>query len=121
METYSFKPQPDDAERIRARVDATRVWWVELSEPVERLFCDKAHLAVASLVDAGISIAGLESHYYPARRPTDRPDVWLLEYGIPMERVAVEHQHMRGWMALLRANGCHGRYREAGTDRWYEF
>ena len=121
MEGFSFMPKPGDAERLRERVGRVRVWWVEFREPVERLFCDKAHLAAAHEADYGVAWLGLETHHHPRRTPTDRPDVWLLEYGIPIDRMAVEHEWMRGWMEVVRANGVHGRYREAGTDRWYEF
>lgn len=121
METFEFMPEPGDAERVRARLGETRVWWVEFSPVVERLFCDTAHLAAAHEADYGVAWAGLETPHHPRRVPTDRDGVWLLEYGIPLDRMAVEHQHMRGWMEVVRANGCHGRYREAGTERWYEF
>ncbi len=123
METYSFKPKPGDAERLRSHAERARVWWVEFREPVERLFCDKAHLAAAHEADYGVAWLGLETHHHPRRMPTDRPDVWLLEYGIPIERMAVDHAWMRGWMEVVRANGVHGRYREAGVvpERWYEF
>lgn len=121
METFSFMPNRADTEKLRRRVNDLRVWWVEFPEPVERLFCDTAHLAAAAEADRGIAWAGLETYHHPRRMPTDRAGVWLLEYGIPIDRMAVEHEHMRGWMEVVRANGVHGRYREAGTERWYEF
>ena len=120
MESFSFKPQPGDAERIRD-LRESRVWWVCFDAPVERLFCDKEHLAVAYMVDAGIPWTGMESHHHPRQMPTDRDGVWLLEYGIPIDRMAVAHQHMRGWMEVVRANGLRGSYREAGTERVYRF
>lgn len=121
MESYSFMPRPGDTERIRVKVGETRVWWVEFSPAVERLFCDSAHLAAAHEADHGVAWLGLETPHHPRRMPTNRPDVWLLEYGIPIERMAVDHEWMGQWMQVVRANGVHGRYREAGTDRWYEF
>jgi len=121
MESYSFMPNAEDKRRIKERMERCRIWWVEFASPVERLFCDKAHLAAAAEADQGITWMGLETHYHPRRMPTDRPDVWLLEYGIPIDRMAVDHEWMRGWMEVVRANGVHGRYREAGTERWYEF
>ena len=123
MECFSFKPSAEDQRRYQRQVDECRVWWVEFSPMVERLFCDTAHLAVAHQADYGVSWLGLETYHHPRRMPTDRPDVWLLEYGIPIERMAVDHEHMRGWMEVVRANGVHGRYREAGVypERWYEF
>ena len=121
METFSFMPNAEDKRKLQERIDSTRVWWVEFSPPVERLFCDTAHLPAANEADYGVAWLGLETHHHPRRMPTDRPDVWLLEYGIPIDRMAVEHEHMRGWMEVVRDNGVHGRYREAGTDRWYEF
>lgn len=121
METFSFMPKPGDAERIRARLDETRVWWVEFDPPVERLFCDSAHLGAAHEADRGVAWMGMETPHHPRRLPTDRPDVWLLEYGIPIGRMAVDHEWMALWMQVVRANQLHGRYREAGTDRWYEF
>ena len=121
MESYSFMPNGRDQERIKARMDSTRVWWVEFPTPVELLFCDTKHLAAANEADYGVAWMGLETHHHPRRMPTDRPDVWLLEYGIPIDRMAVNHEWMRGWMEVIRANGVHGRYREAGTETWYEF
>jgi hypothetical protein len=121
METFSFMPKPGDAERLAERVARARAWWVEFSEPVGRLFCDTAHLPAAHEAEHGMAWAGLPASHGARRLPTDRPDVWLLEYEAPVERLAVEHQWMRPWMELVRANGLHGRYREAGTDRWYEF
>ena len=121
MESFSFKPTAEDQRRLRERAERCRVWWVEFAQPVERIFCDSAHLGAAHEADNGMAWAGLESHNHPRRMPTDRPDVWLLEYGIPIDRMAVEHQWMALWMQVVRANQLHGRYREAGTDRWYEF
>lgn len=123
MESYSFMPKPEDKRRLRERMDRARAWWVEFAPPVERLFCDSAHLGAAHEADYGMAWMGLETYHHPRRVPTDRPDVWLLEYGIPIDRMAVEHEHMRGWMEIVRANGVHGRYREAGVfpERWYEF
>lgn len=121
METFSFKPNADDARKLKERMDSTRVWWVEFTPPVERLFCDSAHLGAANEADYGVAWLGLETHHHPRRMPTDRPDVWLLEYGIPIDRMAVDHVWMPLWMQVVRMNGVHGRYREAGTERWYEF
>lgn len=123
MGGFRFMPEPGDAERVRVRVGETRFWWVEFAPPVERLFCDSAHLGAATEADNGIAWLGLETHHHPRRVPTDRAGVWLLEYGIPIERMAVDHEWMRGWMEVVRANGVHGRYREAGVfpERWYEF
>jgi len=121
METFSFQQKPDEQRRMQERMDSTRVWWVEFARPVERLFCDSAHLGAAHEADYGIAWLGLETHHHPRRMPTDRPDVWLLEYGIPIERMAVEHQWMPLWMEVVRANGVHGKYREAGTTTEYEF
>ena len=123
METFSFMPNAHDAERLRRRVNDLRVWWVEFPEPVERLFCDTAHLAAAHEADYGIAWTGLETFHHPRRKPTDRDGVWLLEYGIPIDRMAVRHEWMGGWMEVVRANHVHGRYREAGVypEKWYEF
>lgn len=121
MESYDLMPSAGQDERLRRRREEARVWWVEFAPPVERLFCDSAHLAAANEADYGVAWMGLETYHHPRRVPTDRPGVWLLEYGIPLGRMAVAHEWMRGWMEVVRANGLHGRYREAGTERWYEF
>lgn len=121
METFSFMPNKEDEERHRRRVEETRVWWVKFNDPVERVFCDKAHIAAVIEADYGIAWAGLETHHYPRQMPTDRPDVWVMEFGIPIDTMAVAHDRMKGWMEVVRANGIHGGYREAGTSRWYEF
>ena len=121
METFSFKPQPGDAERIRARLDETRVWWVEFDQPVERVFCDTAHVAAVINADYGIAWTGMETYHHPRQSPTDREGVWCMEFAAPLETMAVEHDWMGPLMGVLRANGCHGHYREAGTEREYEF
>ena len=123
MESYRLHRTPEEEERLRRRDAETRVWWVEFPKPVERLWCDGAHLAAAHEADYGVPWLGLETHHHPRQLPTDRPDVWLLEYGIAIDHMAVAHQWMRGWMEVVRANGVHGRYREAGVypERWYEF
>lgn len=120
MEGFSFMPEKGDAERVRVILGETRVWWVELRPICERLFCDKAHLAAANEACRGVPALGLGGRSMVVTA-TDRPDVWALSFPAPLERMAVEHQWMGGWMQVLRANGCHGRYREAGTERWYEF
>jgi len=121
MEGFEFVPKREDMERWNRRLAETRVWWIEFSPIVERLFCDTAHLAAATEADYGIQWLGIGSGHRPRRVPTDRPDVWLLEYDAPIERMAVSHEWMAQWMEVVRANQRHGRYREAGTERWYEF
>lgn len=123
MESFTLKPTPEQEERIRVRFGETRVWLIEFDPVVERLFCDGAHLAAANEADYGVPWMGIETHHHPRRVPTDRPDVWLLEYGVPIERMAVAHEWMGGWMEVVRKNHAHGRYREAGVfpERWYEF
>lgn len=121
MESYSFKPKPGDAERLRLRVGETRVWWVEFDQPVERIFCSTAELSTVVEADSGVAWMGLETRHYPRRMPTDREGVWCCEYAIPIDRMAVDHEWMPLWMRIVRENGLHGSYRESGTEREYEF
>ena len=121
METFSFMPKAEDAERLRERVKATRPWWIEFDPPVTHLFCDRSHLAAAHEADYGIAWTGVSTHHHPRQVPTDRQDVWLLEYGAPIERMAVDEPWMPSWMEVVRANHIHGRYKEAGVGPWYEF
>ena len=116
METFSLMPKPGDEERIRVKVGETRVWWVRLRPPVARLFCTTGQLATMARVEFDMG-----HHHGGTQRPTDRDGVWCVDYAAPLETLGVEHEVMGQLMALLRANGCHGRYREAGTQRWYEF
>ena len=121
MATYDFAPKADQIAEIADRRRRVRVWRVELAAPLDRLFCTTEQAATVRLVDMGVPDAGLLGGRSLVQRPTDRDGVWLMEFGTPVSEVAVEHQLMRGWMAVLRANGARGRYRECGTDTWYEF
>ena len=121
MRGFSFKPKADELEEFREMVEGTRVWWVEFDAPVERVFCDTAHVAAVFNADYGIAWTGMETYHHPRQSPTDREGVWCMDFGIPIDRMAVEHGCMRGWMEVVRANGLHGRYREAGTTTEYEF
>ena len=121
METFSFKPDPADARRHAERVAAAKVWWVEFSPLVERIFASAADVAAVIRADYGVAWTDIETHHRPRVLPTDRDGVWCVEFAAPIERMAVEEADMGEWMQLVRANGCRGRYRLAGTDRWYEF
>lgn len=121
MESFSFMPQKGDAERVAEMIAETRPWLIEFTPPVTQLFCDRAHLAAANEADYGMPWTGVTTHHHPRRVPTDRPDVWLLEYAMPIERMAVDAKWMKQWMQVVRANHVHGRYKEAGVGPWYEF
>lgn len=121
MEGFSLMPNEADRRRLRERRERLRAWWVEFARPVERVFATSAQCAAVVEADNGIAWTGLETRHHPRKVPTDRPGVWCFEYGIPVDRMAVDHEWMAQWMQVVRANGLHGRYREAGTDRWYEF
>lgn len=110
-----------DAAALRERVARTSAWWVELAAPVTRVFFDDADFATVMRADHGLRWAGVGSSSAPVIRPTDRPGTSCAEFGVPLVTMAVERDVMASWMAVLRANGVRGRYREAGTDRWYEF
>lgn len=121
METFSFKPNAEDEERYRIRVNDLNLWWVRLRPPVERLFCTLSQLATITEVDYGVSWTGVGSTHFPRTSPTDRDGIWCCEFDAPLETLVVDEGIMRDWMAILRANGCHGRYRKSGTDTRYEF
>ena len=122
MAGFSFKPTREDKEAFERRLQEARVWWVRLDPMVERLFCEKRYTACMwEVTENGMRWAGIGVPHHCRRRATDREDVDLLEFGAPLEVLAVEHARMEGLMHVLRANGCHGRYREAGTEREYEF
>lgn len=114
-------PEAGGAERIRERMGEVRVWWVRLHPPVERLFCDARSVPSIIGADASMAWAGLGAGHAPRTVPTDREGVWCMEFAAPLETMAVEHDWMGPLMGVLRANGCHGHYREAGTEREYEF
>lgn len=116
MPTFEFMPKPGDAERIRVALGETRVWWVELRPPCERLFCTSQQLAAMARIEWNMG-----QDHGGRQRPTDRDGVWCVDYDVPLSTLAVEHDDMAALMGVLRANGCRGRYREAGTGRWYEF
>ena len=121
MNSFSFKPDPKEEEEHRIRVNDVRAWVVRLRPPVWRLFCSLAQLSTIREVDYGLSWAGLGSTHFPRTSPTDREDVWCCEFDAPMETLLVDERLMSDWMAIIRANGCHGRYRRAGTSAEYEF
>lgn len=121
MNGFSFKPKPDELEEFKKLVDGTRVWWVEFSRPVERIFCDGRQCPTVVEADYGITWMGVSTPHWPRKVPTNKPDVWCFEFGVPVDLMAVAHERMAEWMKVVRANSLHGQYREAGTDRWYEF
>lgn len=121
METYHLKPQPGELERIRLRIEEAKVWWVEFSTPAERVFCRPEQVPTIINADYGITWAGVDTRHWPRQLPTDQEGVCCVEFGISIDRMAVEEQWMRGWMQIVRANGLHGKYRKAGTTREYEF
>jgi len=121
MGTFSFKPDPKAEAEERERIRNQRVYWVEFKTPVERVFCDGAHCASVIEADYGVTWMGVSTPHWPKRVPTDKPDVWCYEFGVPIDLMAVAAERMGGWMEVVRSNGIKGRYREAGTDRWYEF
>ena len=120
METFSFMPKAEDAQRA-AEMAAERPWLIEFDPPVTSLFCDRSHLVAAEEADYGMPWTGVTTQHRPRRVPTDRTDVWLLEYAAPIERMAVSEAWMGQWMQVVRANHKHGRYKQAGVGPWYEF
>ena len=92
-------------------------WWtVVLDEPTDTLFATTDDNADTNLR------AVLYSDREPARTvPTDTQGVACVRTETPICALYVAEGFMRTLMATLRANGCTGHYRKAGTDRWYEF
>ena len=121
METFSFKPNAEDEERYRIRVNDTKVWWVQFNEIVERIFCSRQQTALVLQADDGIAWAGISTSGRPRVMPTDQPDVDCIVFDAPHYLMAVEESCMRGWMEVVRANGLHGKYRLSGTRTEYEF
>lgn len=121
MESYHLKQTPEERERIRLRIEEAEVWWVHFDEPVERVYCTKEYCPVVFNADYGISWAGIDTPHYPREVPTDRDDVCCIEFGVPIDLMALEERFMRGWMHVVRSNGIHGTYRKAGTKKEYRF
>lgn len=98
------------AERSRDR------WWVSLDEPTTTVFAtvaDKAHVNLMAALYADRMVAHVAA--------TDRPDVACIRAECPICVLAVAEELMPTLMATLRANGCHGHYRKAGTRKEYRF
>lgn len=99
----------------------SEVWWVRLSEPCRGLFAqntDERHdLSTLLAVLYGMGQQG------PAYEiaPTNEPACSYVSFPDGMERMAVHEGFMPAIMRVLRANGCHGIYRKAGTKKEYEF
>jgi len=113
----------NDGERLREAIaemaDAAAernegVWSVTLDAFCERLFCDRRQL-----VDV---LAVMVADRYRWRScATDREGVTCVMPDPPREHFAAARSLMGGFVAALRANGAHGTYREAGTEREYRF
>lgn len=121
MSGFSLKPNKEDEENYRIRVNDVDVWWVQFDCVVERVFCDKLQTSFVLHADVGLSWAGLSTSGRPRIVPTDNPNIDCVIFDAPHYLMAVEESLMPGWMEIVRANGLHGKYRKAGTRTEYEF
>lgn len=100
----------------RATERARAFWFVHLDEPTTTLYAKRDGHADANLM------AVLYADRMPARiAETDRDGVMCVRTETPICVLACAEEFMRTLMATLRANGCHGHYRKAGTRREYKF
>lgn len=111
----------EQAAREREEAGRLSVWLVRFSRPVERLFVPREEVGVIERAQWGVAWAGIGAPAFPTYLPTDRPDVTCCQFGAPLTTLAVERDTMGPLMRVIRSNGVHGRYREAGTETRYEF
>lgn len=121
MSYVSLKPQPGEREEWAKRMTEAKPWWIDFDEPVSVVFCDKQHVASVFNADYGLAWAGVGCSHRPRRMPTNDQEVMCYEFQIPIDRMVVEEQFMKGWMEVVRANSFHGHYRKAGTEKEYRF
>lgn len=121
METFHFKPVPEETERHEQRLKECEPWWIHFDSPVTRVFCDLAHGASVIQTDYGTSWAGVGASHRPRQLPTDDPGVLCFEFEAPIDTMAVEERFMAGWMHVIRTNGYHGCCHKAGSEVEYMF
>ena len=107
-------------ERLHAAIEEDRrerppAWTVTFDTLVERMFCqDKEPATVMG--------AMLSNHGIACRcERTDVDGVLCVTCDRPIERIALTEGYMKSFMAIVRRNGLHGRYRKNGETREYEF
>jgi len=107
------------SQAIREAADAAAdrnepIWAVTLDSFASCLFCDAEQLR-------GVLAVTLADRYEWRVVDTDRDGIRCVVLEPPREHFAIAESFMPCFMAALRANGCHGIYRESGTERSYRF
>lgn len=115
-----MRPTSANREAIRAAAESAvsrneDIWCVRTDEPLGRIFC-KDGMELARV--AGALMCVRERFEVMG---TNVAGVSCVEPSAPVTVLAVPDSFMPGLMAALRANGAHGTYRKAGTEREYRF
>lgn len=110
-----------DIARLREEADKAAernesVWWVRFRAPAARFFCDEGKLHVSSIV----RVLYADRMAFSIER-TDRDGVSCVTCDPAIEVLAAQESMMAGLMEVVRANGLHGAYRKAGTEKAFEF
>ena len=121
MNSFHFKPNKDEEDAYRIRVNETQLWWVQFNTVVDHVFCTNRQSTLVLQADEGISWAGLSTSGRPRILPTDDPNLVCVKFDAPHYLMIVDEMFMKEWMEIVRANGLHGKYRKAGTREEYEF
>lgn len=91
------------------------VWWVILDEPLSQVTTsDGEELACLWGV-----LYGMRADHSASKHEVGDMTITVLR--TEQEALVVQEPSMRTFMRIIRANGIHGVYRKAGTDREYRF
>jgi len=104
---------------IAARIATERngpIWGVTLDDPPTQLFCDRDNFELPN------TVAVLSACRIPiSMSKTDNDNVALVNAEHPICSLGVPEPFMPLFVGTLRKNGLHGKYRQSGTDKEYEF
>lgn len=93
---------------------------MELSEPTDKVWCTTRESGDGwTMAAVGRALYGNDVRM--SRQPTTDPRVELIRLERAVSTLAVDEGDMPLVMRSLRMGSCHGRYRKAGTQEWYEF
>ena len=117
MQTPGERLRGEIARMSDAALDANQPkWLVSLYEPTDVLYATTADHSDTNLL-AVLYSDRMEYGTFG----TDRQGVLCIRTKTPVCVLGASEQFMPLLMSTLRANGCHGTYRQAGTKRKYGF
>lgn len=117
-------PRKTPGERLHAAIEdmadraaerAQPSWGVWLDAPIGKFFVRRGNQEVQLM---RVLVA---DRYEFRTLDTNDPQVTCVVPEVELQAFGVVEQFMEGLMGVLRANGCHGRYRKAGEEKFYEF